>query len=451
MKKSIFIALFIFSIQTVTASVTCAAQTPSIAYDIHNNKYLAVYVKESLPGSSDIVGRFVFETGGKDKDIDIAEMDGVNLINPALAYDNTHRNYLVVWENTGGTDSSIKGKFVTAGGRVGNVITISNLNDAVNPSRPAVAYDNVNDKFLVVWQDKRDGNFNIYGQLYNADTQAQIDSNFLISNSPGTDETNPALAYSTQYDIDTQADIDKALKLFLIVWNTEEENNTYSINGQLYDATPVTPAGSAFSISDSATADQDARPSVAYTVSNDIDTTNHEFIILWPDNRNGDTEIFGQIYSALVKAPLTNTNFIVSDTALTGEQANPAVSYDYVNSPRRYLAVWDNGDDIYGQYISIAGVRDGGTITVSDEVYQEHNPALSFSDNCKNFLIAFMKSNTTPDSLDIAIEGQCKKSVIGGDPSGGGGLNNGGGSSSSNSSGSSAGGGGCFISTVYPD
>jgi len=424
------------------ASNVCVAQTPSVAYDNQNNKYLAVYTTDTLTGSPDIVGRLIFETGGKDMDINsIAVQPGVNVANPSVAYNNTNRKYLVVWENTSGADSSIEGKFVTAGGNVESLITVSN--GSVNPARPYAAYDNVNNKFLVIWQDNRDGNFNIYGQLYNAANQTAIGSNFLISNVPDTNNrTSAALAYSTQYDIETQADIDKALKVFLIVWKTYD-GSTYSIKGQLYDADQKILVGPVLSVSDSSTVDQDARPSVAYTVSNDIDTTNHDFIIAWQDTRNGDNDIYGQIYNAFSET-LINTNFMISDVAATGDQLNPAVSYDYVNSPPKFLAVWDNGVDIYGQYINNAGVLSGSNFTVSEETYPEHSSALSFSDNCKNFLAVFTKSDTTTEVIAAAVVGPCKTSGGGGDSGGGGG-------SSAGSGGSAAGGGGCFIDTAASD
>ena len=90
---------------------------------------------------------------------------------PSVAYDSANQRFLVAWNdrrNSSTTGADIYGQLITAGGALyGGNIAICTAAD--NQSAPSVAYDSVNQRFLVAWEDYRNGasDVNIYGQLIN--------------------------------------------------------------------------------------------------------------------------------------------------------------------------------------------------------------------------------------------------------------------------------------------
>jgi cation diffusion facilitator CzcD-associated flavoprotein CzcO len=113
---------------------------------------------------------------------------------PALAYDSMNNRYLVVYEQFNvGVKGDIYGQLLNADGTAyGSEISISTAtNDQYTPS---VAYDSGNGRFLVAWDDERNGNANsdIYGQLVNANGSLN-GPNFPISTA-ANDQWSPSAA-----------------------------------------------------------------------------------------------------------------------------------------------------------------------------------------------------------------------------------------------------------------
>lgn len=92
---------------------------------------------------------------------------------PAVAYDSTNNRYLTVWTNTepGGL-TNIYGALSTGSGS-GTATVIATADSFIiatattgNRNQPKVAFDNVTNKYLVVWTDSRSGSYSqIYGQF----------------------------------------------------------------------------------------------------------------------------------------------------------------------------------------------------------------------------------------------------------------------------------------------
>jgi len=461
MKKLITLSSFIYFSLILFPSLISADQSPALAFDPVNQEYLAVY-----ENNLDILGRLVYENGGTDKPVNI-EISGTNQSSPAVAFGldrnlSSIGNYLVAWED-GSTNQDILAKLVSAGGSTGNLITISS--NAGSQTSPAITYDNINERFLIVWEDNSGTDYDIYGQLMEKDG-SPAGSRFLISTDPGDqtlpadkDQTSPSAAYSVQYDIDTQTKIDNALKTFLVVWEDKRNSSATEVKldiyGQLINADGSL-SGSNFLLSIDPTdhtkpaVNDQTNPSAAYTEANDIDSTNKKFIVVWEDKRSADANIYGQLYDAKNKT-LVSANFAVSDTTAAGDKINPSVSYGTRSSSERFLAVWEDmrnaatkQSDIYGQYISTTGTLTGSNFPVSnpndpDTNAPEQTPAVAYSDYCDNFLIAFVRSG----SVTFEDEGEC--SIVSSGGITGPGSGSGGGSAGT---GSSAGGGGCFISTA---
>jgi hypothetical protein len=99
---------------------------------------------------------------------------------PDVAYDTVNNRYLVVW--TDSNDGQIWGKFVNPDGSQLAAFAISSSSGMA--TQPKIAFDNMSatKRFLVVWTDTRDGVGRIYGQFVGiAGTLDPDGSNFRVS------------------------------------------------------------------------------------------------------------------------------------------------------------------------------------------------------------------------------------------------------------------------------
>ncbi len=222
--------------------------------------------------------------------------------NPAIAYSSANQRFLVVWDDlrdAGSTD--IYGQLVNADGTLnGSNIPISTAPNG--QSDPAIAYDSVNQRFLVVWSDaRRSTGRDIYGQLVNADG-ALIGPDFAVPNTNNYYYINPAIAY------------DSANQRFLVVFSSYSSIDIdYDIYGQLINANGAI-TGSIFAISEAVT-DQ-MYPHVAY------DIANQRFLVVWEGFQT--FSIYGQYVNA--NGTLSGSNFVINNDA--NRQRSPKVAYN---------------------------------------------------------------------------------------------------------------------------
>jgi hypothetical protein len=217
------------------------ARDPDVAYNSTNNQYLIVWEGDDTAtglanDEFEIWGqRLNASLGGVgSNDFRISDMGGsgdadLDALDPAVAYNPIDNQYLVVWEGDDYTadEFDVYGQRLTAtGGGVGpNDFVVSNPGsgpnadyDAVNP---AVAYDQYNNEYLVVWQDDElgVGEFEIFGQRINAATGAAIDWDLRLSDM-GPDGNasyiaqTPAVAYSSMSN-----------NQYLVVWSGDNSTD----------------------------------------------------------------------------------------------------------------------------------------------------------------------------------------------------------------------------------
>jgi hypothetical protein len=316
-------------------------QFPALAYNSNNCQHLVVWqdARESIYPGWDIYGQLVlctpeligdafgfFKPPGRAKD----------QLHPAVAYNSTDDEYLVVWEDSlchswPYTVDDIYGWRVDSEGNlIGDVIPISIATDCESDESvqqsPAVAYNSQDNQYLVVWEDDRNGNWDIYGQVIST-TGMLFGGNFPIIEIQGNQQS-PDLAYNSQNN------------LYLVVW----QDNRYG-NWDIYGRR-VLPTGRLhgdFRISFSAGSEQ--IPAMAYN------SQDNEYLVVWQDMRNGDEDIYGQRVGS--DDSLLDDECPISTVA--NDQEFPDVTYNSQNN--EYLAVWqderngEDNDDIYGQRV----------------------------------------------------------------------------------------------------
>jgi hypothetical protein len=283
----------------------------------------------------------------------------------ALVYNEVDNEYLAVWadgrrEETRGTD--IFGQRLTPKGeRIGSAFRISGWAAANDQRQPAVAYNSVDNEYLVVWADLRKQEargWEIYGQRVSADGQ-RLGYNFRLSGARAVrDEWRPAVAFGL------------ADSAYVVFWMDSRRRNTpgTDVFGQLVDANGER-VGHNFGITSTALTEKpgDPRfvpiggPAVAYN------STGNEFLVVWPDGREKapyrPKVIYGQ--------RLTPNGERVNDPfRISGENSfndrSPAVVYD--SGHDQYLIVWVS--DTLNDFSTVFGQRLAGAGTPIDETFR---------------------------------------------------------------------------------
>ena len=304
---------------------------PKVDYSPVNNKYLVVWEDWQ---ADDIYGRLVNANGTTSGASFPIAAAAEYQWNADLAYGSNADQYLVVFDDDRIVpgDKDINGQFINSDG------TLSGANFTVSgPSSdqllPAVAYNSLDNQFLVVWQDDRNAasDDDIYGRVINAN--GTYDGQDFPISTAGPDQDDVDIAYAS------------SANLFLVVW--EQSNDIY---GRLVRADKSF-VGSEFQIASSSSGVDD--PVVAY------DSHADQFLVLWHDYTGWDN-----IYAQQVSTDGTMLDDDLDLITGTGNDINAALAYS--TSTRQFMAAWqrqtcndfscdDYDKDIYGAFYQATG------------------------------------------------------------------------------------------------
>ena len=267
--------------------------------------------------------------------------------NPAVAYDGT--NYLVVWQDTRNGTYDIYGARVGAGGTILDTIPIAISTASNDQIKPQVTFGDL--YYLVVWEDYRNDvyNFDVYGCRVNKIGNILDTSGIVIKDLQASYALDPAVSFDgTNYFI-TYSSYD------IYFWD-EIYGEFLSPSGQS--------VGWGVNIGGSTVGD-DHRSRIAF------DGTN--YLVVW---HALDKDILGS------RVTPSGSNLDVTPIPIctaTGNQTEPEVAFDGAN----YLVVWQddrNGNmDIYGARVTPSGsVLDPEGFPICTQGSTQTNPAIAF-------------------------------------------------------------------------
>jgi hypothetical protein len=364
---------------------------PAVAYNPAANQYLVAWSdgRNSATRASDIYGRLVGPDGkpvGGDFRISGAKATSAEY-SPAVAYDATANQYLVVWADwrnlaTRGTD--IYGRRIGADGKpIGGDFRVSAYRATGHEYEPAVAYDATASQYLVVWRDTRNAatwGHDIYGLRVGADGK-RIGKDFRISGAKATSsEHNPAVAFNS------------TVGQFLVVWEDGRDDATRGVD--IYGrrvAANGTRVGGDFRVSGSNATGHEFGAAVAY---NPVAT---QYLVSWSDTRSQATRGW-DIYGRRVAANGTRVggDFRISGKDATDWEGTPDVAYN--STANEYLVAWRDGRssatrgwDIYGQRVGPDGKRVGGDFRISGYLAtnDEDDPAVVYNPANNRYLVVW--------------------------------------------------------------
>ena len=377
---------------------TGSAYAPAAAYDSNNNQYLVVW--QQYDGTeNEIYGQFIDGSTGAEagSDFRISDMGpngtpnaNYNAANPAIVYNSTSSEFLVVWQADDNTpplindEVEIFGRRISGGSPIGDDFRISNMGVDANVSSGAasygkVAWNNTNNEYLVIWVGT-DGNgeTEIRGQRISGTTGLEVGSQLTFS-SIGPSSPNPGFLDRSPTNHPDVA-YNATDNTYLVVWAgdglaTDNENEIF---GQRVGATG-TELGSDFQISTMGpNGDQNY---VAYNVAVAWNSVDNQYLVVW--NGTDDTaplvqfehEIFGRRINANTGALLGTDHIRISNAGTNGDTAREALDPDvaYSAPANEYLVAWraDGGAtndelEIWAQRIDSDGTEIGGDVRLSD-------------------------------------------------------------------------------------
>jgi len=325
-------------------------KTPSLA--VNSKRESFVVWEDFRSGNADIFFRQIDQLGN----FVIPEMkvsDDTSIlpqINPDIATDDKNTLF-IVWQDFR-NGANIYGQFYNFLLPLGNIKINQDTSTNIH-QHPSVSASKTG-KFVAVWSDNRDGNFNIYGQRYTS-LGANVGSNFKVN-----DDVTPNDHFSPQVASDS-------LGNFVVVWEDYRDSQGH-IYMQAFDSSGNLLGTNLRVQSDSSNTTQ-IKPDIARTVTG-------EFAVSWLETRGAGDFILAQRYDASRQA--VNPNLIISDTVAV----NPFAPKIALDKNQTLLVTWEDSrlghSDIWGQFFYSSNDSMGPDFKVN----QDLGTALQFSPAC---------------------------------------------------------------------
>ncbi len=374
---------------------------PVVAFNSTNNEYLVVWAGDDNTGTLvdeefEIFGQRIdaatgIELGANDFRISDMGTDGDTsfiAFNPAVTFNPTSNEYLVVWQGSDNTGALVSFEFeifaqrinAATGEEVGaNDFRISDMGtDGDNnfaAFSPAVAFNPTSDEYLVVWNGDDDtsplvdNEREIFGQRLDAMTGAEIGANDFRISDMGTDGDSNFGAFSPAVAFNPTSEE------YLVVWFGDDDTSPLAddeveIFGQRINAA----TGEEVGANDFRISNTGPDGFLGFFVASTavvFNITNNEYLVVWTGDDdtgalvNEEFEIFGQRIDATTGTEIGANDFRISDMGTDGDDNfgafSPAVAFNPTSN--QYLVIWSGDDDtealvndefeIFGQLLSV--------------------------------------------------------------------------------------------------
>jgi hypothetical protein len=352
---------------------------PAAAYNSRVNQWLVAWsdFRQTAVSDCDIFGQRVLADGSLAGQGNFAIFDGPGLqwqVALAARPTTTGAEFLAVWGD--GRDGV---SYKIAGQRIVALTGSLNWHDFYisaplgSQENPDVAHNAVDDNFLVVWQDSRENEWDLYGQIV-LTTGIPLNDNFIVRNEAHS-LVEPAVAHST------------VSNTYMVVWADEDEGDI--------EAQRLTAAGALTGSALNVEVITSTQPAIAYNAAA------NQYLVVYAREAS---PLVNDIYGRLVGADgaFAGAAFAISNEV--HNQANPAVAYDATSG--EYLVVWyddrdlaGTGWNIYGQRVAANGTLSGGVISISTAAGDQYDPVVDWSGAADEYLVGWR------DGRDFATTG----------------------------------------------
>jgi large repetitive protein len=301
---------------------------------------------------------------------------------PAISSSTGTQAY-VVWSDTrGGANADIFGTKVNNDGTVTAANGIAINQSAGDQLVPQVSANANGTTALVVWQDRRNNNFDIIGAVLDANGNV-VANDIVICNAAG-DQTRPYAAFDTTN------------QQWIVVWSDGRDNTDFDIF-----AARVTVAGGVLDPNGV----EISGPSAGSQFAPVIAFTSNVFLAVWQDRRNdGEGDIMGTRLRAGASLSILDPNSITYGNTTAGQSA-PTVAQNV----GAFVVAWQDtrnllttGSDIFGIGVSSSGTVSEPEFVVSAQPGDETTPIMGDSSATKVSRIAYTKVNASLATTRVA-------------------------------------------------
>lgn len=362
------------------------------AYNDDLDEYLVVWADGRDVSNVDIYGQRFSASSGLPVGGNLVIRDEDHWLQyPDVAYDTVNGRYLVVWQDD--HEDDIEGQMLNGDGTLyGSALNISDGTSATAPSFPAVAFQGPAGVYLVVFRQGLNGDYDVIGKVMTA--AGVIDStNYTVATAAGN-----------QMDPDVSADPGSGGD-FLIVWE-DGSGGVSSIWGcTMSAATRFLMAAFEFGT----TTTPRTNPALAF--SPDAGTAG-EWLVVFQRDVDGDQQIAGRRVAA--DGAITGGGFGISSDA--GNQKDPRISYS--DSEQRFLVVWEderNGStnpDIYARAVDNAGTPPDQAFAVREAPGQQIDPEVVMSSSGSMGLAIYRAETDDIEARQVTASGEVSRSVV---------------------------------------
>jgi hypothetical protein len=296
---------------------------------------------------------------------------------PCVAVDG-NGNFIVAWidERDGEENNIYAQRYLSDGTPAGNNFRVDDDLTEESHYDPSIAADGTG-LFVIVWEDYRNGNQDVYAQRYWHDG-LPIGSNFKVNDDTGTGSQD-----SPSVSMDWQGN-------FVIAWKDYREGKS-NIYAQRYtrDGSIL---GSNFIINDNSGYSRYFDPCIS------SDSTGN-FIVVWDDGREYSRDIFAQLCSS--DGTTIGKNFKVNDDTKKNRHLGPDVS---MNTKGNIVVTWyderEGYFNIYAQRYTKEGSPIGGNLLVNDDsgTSWQQVPAVCMDKN-GNFTLVWQDNRELPSQI----------------------------------------------------
>ena len=359
---------------------------PRAAYNSHRFSYMAVYQH-----GGDIYGQAIAGDGSLSDPAFVICDATADQVKPNLEFNSNSDvyEYLVVWGDERDDHWDIYGRRIDEDGAPqGDEIVVCNASD--DQYGPDVTYNVRVNQWLVSWYDYRDQNASgadIYGQRVKADGSLAGQGNFAIYDGPNNQRSVALVARPKLVGAE-----------YLAVWQDHRSGDGLEVVGQRIS---VLGTLNWHDFNVSAPLESQENPRVAYN------STDQQFLVVWQDERDGDSDIYAQIVLT-TGIPITD-NIVVQNV---GHQlVDPAVAYGPISNT--YVVVWHDQDD--GDIDERVVNADGTLGSVHSVIVAGTQPAIAYNSTADEYLIVFASPETGDKDIKgrrVAIDGTFVSTVF---------------------------------------
>ena len=281
-------------------------------------------------------------------------------------------NYFAVWADArNGVDHDIFGARVTSAGAVLDAAGLPIVVAAAEQLAPQITTNGT--VSLVVWSDRRSGNFDIRGAIVNNASGAVTVPDFVICDATG-DQVRPAVSF------------DAVTGQFVAVW-TDERTTTATVFGARITNAGVVSDPNGVAISNGANGQ--FKPRIAFVAGTGL--------VVWDDRRLDNQ---GDIFGTRVKPGATLTVLDPAGIAISGGASGSQTEPSVAALSGSFLVAWTDGrnvnttgTDIFAQQVATNGQLNGVAFAISTGLDNEGAPTVSDS-TTNNTRIAYTRVRT---------------------------------------------------------